>query len=309
MTRCVDVHISTGTTGKFRADRHASFFLSFFLSNPPFGCTRNRNLADDSLQPADSIFSSENTVCPHIINSSRPRPITYRDLDQTKKEIRQMTVWKRLLCPQAVQRRGLKGGYDDDRAGTNEDKDRLRFYAAVPLVIRWPGEASDSDVNDWDDTPLGAEQSALLTSSRCSSPTSTTPPGSTRTTSPSPSPTASPKSPRRTYKPSSSKDRHLPQDLITLGTLCILDTEPRPNFSAEEEETLRQLGDLLVRLICTEQSEGWAMREVGGYKGQSGSAIHVSVPALAITLTRTNGPTRRTQSSSTFCIARPCQTR
>jgi hypothetical protein len=206
---------------------------------------------------------SENSICPHIINSSTPRPITYRDLDKTEKKIREMTVWKRLLCPEAIQRRGLKGGYDDDADDDRkEGKEKMRFYAAVPLVIRWPGDAPEDEAvaDGWDDTPLGEEQRqiALPTSS-----SSTSPPSSS---SPSSSPV--PGSPRRTYRPSSSKDRHLPHDLITLGTLCILDTEPRPGFSSEEEETLRQLGDLLVRLICTEQSEGWAMREVGGYKGE-----------------------------------------
>jgi hypothetical protein len=171
-----------------------------------------------------------------------------------------MNVWKRLLCPEAIQRRGLKGGIDDDNDDVT-DKERLRFYAAVPLVIRWPGDAPDEEpaAGEWDDTPLGEEQRPAM------SPTSSSVAISPRSSSSSPTPG----SPRRTYKPSSIKDRHLPHDLITLGTLCILDTEPRPYFSSEEEETLRQLGDLLVRLICTEQSEGWAMREVGGYKGGS----------------------------------------
>ena len=172
-----------------------------------------------------------------------------------------MGVWKRLLCPQAFQRRGLKGGYDDDGDHDKEGKERLRFYAAVPLVIRWPEDApKDDPVGDWKDTPLGAEQRPVMS-----------PMSSSSTISPrsSSSSSSTPGSPRRTYRPSSIKDRHLPHDLITLGTLCILDTEPRPYFSSEEEETLRQLGDLLVRLICTEQSEGWAMREVGGYKGGS----------------------------------------
>lgn len=179
-----------------------------------------------------------------------------------------MSIWKRLLCPDAVKKRGLKGGVDDAENGNDDEKDenRLRFYAAVPLVIRWSGGEPDFDDTDSEDTPLGQEQQYVTSPVDTSAPAS---PTSRRSSHPR-STSNSSESHRRIYRPSSSRDRRFPQDLVTLGTLCILDTEPRPDFSAGEEETLRQLGDLLVRLICTEQSEGWAMREVGGYKGQSG---------------------------------------
>ena len=219
-------------------------------------------------QPASSTFPNEKTLCPYLITSSHPRPQVIRDVDQCENQIRRLPVWSRLICAHAREKINVHDTRDQDK--------HIRFYAAVPLVIRWPGDYHPLDADDvpletvtspLNDRPDPDESSVFPTGSVTPDQTPRKRPPAHQDSTASTSSNDS----RRTYQPSSSKDYKTPRSgLITLGTLCILDTEPRQNFGAEEEETLRQLGDLLVRLICTEQSEGWAMREVGGYKGRLG---------------------------------------
>ncbi|KAJ9123140.1 hypothetical protein QFC22_001333 [Naganishia vaughanmartiniae] len=45
---------------------------------------------------------------------------------------------------------------------------------------------------------------------------------------------------------------------IVIGTLCVLDEKPRPDFAEESLETLAQLASMLVKNICAEQSELYA---------------------------------------------------
>jgi hypothetical protein len=219
-------------------------------------------------QPLRSTFSNEKTLCPYLITSSHPRPQVIRDLDQCDSSIRRLPVWSRLVCAHAREKIGVHDNRDENT--------HIRFYAAVPLVIRWPGDCPPPDA---DDVPLETPTTPANGGHEHDNggpsvfPTgSVTPDNQPRSKPPTHRDSIysnSSQENRRSYQPTSSKDRKTPRsDLITLGTLCILDPEPRLNFSVEEEETLRQMGDLLVRLICTEQSEGWAMREVGGYKGE-----------------------------------------
>ncbi|KAJ9124525.1 hypothetical protein QFC24_003317 [Naganishia onofrii] len=54
---------------------------------------------------------------------------------------------------------------------------------------------------------------------------------------------------------------HLPNSPpAVIGTLCVLDEKPRPDFTEESLEILAQLASMLVKSICAEQSEIYAQK-------------------------------------------------
>ncbi|KAJ9107616.1 hypothetical protein QFC21_001075 [Naganishia friedmannii] len=54
---------------------------------------------------------------------------------------------------------------------------------------------------------------------------------------------------------------HLPDSPpAVIGTLCVLDEKPRPDFAEESIEILAQLASMLVESICAEQSEVYAQK-------------------------------------------------
>lgn len=170
--------------------------------------------------------------------NSQSQALVFRDIDKTEDKIRNLPVWQKLSQTTGT-------GLDE----SSQSVSPVKFYAAVPLVVRCPSGSED----DEDVAPAGLLQKQQDESDWSNARASEF---------------------GHIYHPFPSKNVNLgASNVVTLGTLCIMDTEPRAGFNDHDEETLRQLGDLLVRLICAEQSEGYANDEVGAYQSRYHTAL------------------------------------
>ncbi|KAJ9112572.1 hypothetical protein QFC19_000589 [Naganishia cerealis] len=84
-----------------------------------------------------------------------------------------------------------------------------------------------------------------------------------------------------------------------IGTLCVLDDKPRPDFIGESQQILAQLASMLVRSICAEQSELNAQRAAKMHAATFHFLQQAIMPDPASANTRGHSDDRATSSSPT----------